>query len=67
MKNCMTNLPYECGRIIAFATAAGVAIDAGNVIDLLADNLPNCPLNDLRTALARSNYAGRWPSAECSR
>jgi hypothetical protein len=58
------NLSYECGRIIARAVAAGVSLDAGNVIDLLADNLPSFTLAQLRAALADSQYAGRWPAAE---
>lgn len=58
------NLPYECGHVITRALAAGVALDDGNVIDLLADNLPSFRLPELRAALAASSYAGRWPSAE---
>ena len=63
----MTNLPYECGRVIARAIAAGVVIDAGNVIDLLADNFPFVTLSDLRIALRQTQFAGRWPDAEILR
>jgi Recombination endonuclease VII len=47
-------------RIIAKARAAGLTIDDGNVVDLLADNLPRASLNDLRRAL---ELIGGFPRA----
>lgn len=49
---------------IARALKAGIAIDDGNVIDLLADNLTSYSLAELRMALSLSSYAGAWPRAE---
>ena len=54
-------------HIIERAVAAGVTVDSGNVIDLLADNLPGLGIHTLRVALADSTYRGRWPSAERQR
>jgi len=53
--------------IIERAERAGVAIDSGNVIDLLADNMPDASLEDCRHALRVSSFRGRWPAAERAR
>lgn len=49
--------------IIADAEQAGVVIDDGNVIDLLADNITWIPLADLRDALVVAGLAARFPRA----
>lgn len=54
----------QVNQIIGKAIGARVVVDAGNVVDLLADNLPRVPLDTLRAALAASRYGGRWPTAE---
>lgn len=60
-------LYVEVSYTISRAIEAGVAIDSGNVIDLLADNFPTKTLPELRRALALSMHSGRWPDAERQR
>lgn len=60
-------LGTQAGELIEKAIAAGIEIDSGNVIDLLADNITRASLPELRAALAMSKYAGRWPDAERQR
>jgi hypothetical protein len=48
---------------IADAEAAGVAIDDGNVVDLLADRYTNVSLMDIRSALVVAGYSERFPKA----
>jgi hypothetical protein len=52
----------DVAAIIGRALRDGIALDDGNVIDLLADNI-EAPLDDLRAALARSAFASRFPKA----
>lgn len=49
--------------IIDRADAAGVVVDDGNVIDLLADNIAIVPIEDLRAALVCSGHGSRFPKA----
>lgn len=58
------NIVADVNRVIHRAAREGMTIDGGNVIDLLADNIPVIRLSDLRTALAASEFAGQWPEAE---
>ena len=51
MPELLTELSKQCRIIIDRAEQAGVVIDNGNVIDLLADNL-YASLTDLCSALA---------------
>lgn len=53
----------EARGIIAAAEADGVAIDDGNVVDLLADHLTRVPLDTLRDALVVAGLAARFPRA----
>lgn len=50
--------------IIERAERAGVSIDSGNVIDLLADHMPEASLEGCRHALRVSSFRNRWPAAE---
>lgn len=51
-------------QVIAAARADGVAIDDGNVIDLLADNIvPPYPLATLRQLLIVGGMANEFPRA----
>lgn len=60
----LDELAPKVNQIIGKAIGARVALDAGNVVDLLADNLPGVSLDLLRSALVVSRYGGRWPTAE---
>lgn len=55
--------PAQVARRIEYALANGVELDDGNVIDYLADNMTRATLPELRTALARTIYASRFPKA----
>ncbi|RIL03112.1 MAG: hypothetical protein DCC71_15385 [Proteobacteria bacterium] len=50
-------------EIVAAAEADGVALDDGNVVDLLADQMPRVPLAELRAALVDAGLAPRFPKA----
>lgn len=58
-------------EIVAAAEADGVALDDGNVVDLLADQLaeqmPRVPLDELRAALVAAGLAPRFPKATARR
>lgn len=56
------SLALDARAIIASAERAGLVVDDGNVIDLLADNL-DASLATLRAVLAVA-YPGRFPRAE---
>ena len=49
--------------IIEAAEADGLKINNGNVIDLLADNIPGVSLFDLRCALVVAGYSPRFSRA----
>lgn len=51
--------------IIAKAEAAGLTIDDGNVVDLIADNLP-ITLKEIRELLVIEGFAKRFPKATLS-
>jgi hypothetical protein len=59
----LTDVAAECKRVIERADAADVALDDGNVVDLLADNIPHVSLADLRCALVISGHGSRFPKA----
>jgi hypothetical protein len=50
-------------EIITKADVAGVALDDGNIIDLLADNIETGSLDDLRASLLMAGYGARFPKA----
>lgn len=58
----LTTVAEHVTHIIRRAEAAGVVIDDGNVIDLLADNIM-LPLETIRQALAVSAVARRFSQA----
>ena len=53
--------------IIARAEADGLTIDDGNVVDLLADNLNDLSISQIRLALIVAGLAARFPRASRSR
>jgi hypothetical protein len=58
----------DARAIIAAARADGVAIDDGNVVDLLLDNLPGAPsIEDCRAALRDAGLAAEFPGAASGR
>ena len=61
----LIDLAHQVRQIISAAQADGLTIDDGNVIDLLADNLPRVSLSDLRTALVVAGYT--FPKATKAR
>jgi len=61
------DIAAEARKIIARAEAAGVVIDDGNVVDLLADNIsPRVSLADIRCALVVAGLGGRFPRSTSS-
>lgn len=63
----LVDVAAECKRVIDRAERAGVTIDDGNVIDLLADNIVDVSLADLRAALVCSGHGPRFPRATSKR
>lgn len=63
MSNPLDNA-RDAELVIERAVTAGITLDAGNVIDLLVDNLLHLTLAECREALRISSFRGRWPSAE---
>ena len=61
-KGSIEELATQAKKIIARAEKAGVEIDDGNVVDLIADN-SNASLIDIRTALVVASLASRFPKA----
>jgi hypothetical protein len=59
----LIEIARECEAVIDRAEAAGVTIDDGNVIDLLADNLEREPLRTLQDALVITRHGARFPRA----
>lgn len=60
-------LANDCRVIIQRADHAGVAVDAGNVIDLLADNVTGASLDELRAALDAAGYGDRFQTKPTGR
>lgn len=59
----LTDIATRARQIIDAAEHDGLTIDDGNVVDLLANNIPRVPLNDLRSALVVAGLAARFPRA----
>lgn len=59
----LTDIASRARRIIEAAETAGVAIDDGNVVDLIADNISDVSLSDIRCALVVAGLAPRFPRA----
>jgi hypothetical protein len=59
----LTEVADKCRRIIERADAAGISLDDGNIVDLLADNIELVSLNDLRDALVVCGHGARFPRA----
>lgn len=60
----LIDIAKEARVIIDRARAAGVTVDDGNVVDLLADNMPSVPLDTFRYALAIAGAGNHFPRAE---
>lgn len=58
----LADLDDFCRQTIEAAEAAGLVIDDGNVVDLIADNC-NASLRDIREALVYAGFAQRFPQA----
>jgi hypothetical protein len=56
------DLAHFCADRIGAAEREGVAIDDGNVVDLIADN-SDADLTDIRMALVSAGLAMRFPCA----
>ena len=56
-------LAREIVSIIDRADKAGVALDDGNIVDLIADNVMGATLDDIRRALVFAGCSGRFPKA----
>jgi hypothetical protein len=59
----LTDIAAYARTLIDAATRDGLSIDDGNVIDLLADNIPRVPLDTFRHALVVAGYSARFPRA----
>lgn len=59
----LTDVAADVRAVIDRADAAGITLDDGNVIDLLADNIEHVSLRDLRDALVISGHGARFPRA----
>jgi hypothetical protein len=57
------DIAQEARLIITRARKAGVTVDDGNVIDLLADQMTREPLDTLRDALAVSGLGHQFSNA----
>lgn len=63
MSVLLTELAADARRAIEDAERAGITIDDGNVVDLLADRHPSLSLRTLRHALVSAGLAKRFPRA----
>lgn len=63
MPKPLIQIATEVRRIIERADSADIALDDGNIIDLLADNLESEPLDTLRDALVVAGMGSRFPHA----
>jgi hypothetical protein len=59
----LVELAEECQDTISSAENDGLVINDSNVIDLLADNILDCPLDTFRHALVCAGLAQRFPQA----
>lgn len=57
--NDIAALARECRRIVLAARAAGVLVTRAQMLDLVADQLPDIALVTLREALSRAGV-GYW-------
>lgn len=58
----MQRLAKDCIFLIEWARRDGLIIDEGNVIDLIADNVTNVTLNEIKEALQLAGYADKFPN-----
>ncbi len=56
----LLDIAMQARGTIAAADMAGLMINDSNVIDLLADNIPDVPLNTLRDALVVAGLSPRF-------
>lgn len=59
----LLELARKARTIIMRAEKAGVEVTDGNVVDLIADNLPREALANIRAALVVAGYLERFPNA----
>lgn len=59
----LVDVARECRAILEGAESAGVIIDDGNIVDLIADHLTTIPLDCIRDALVIAGLATRFPEA----
>lgn len=59
----LATLAKDCEQLIRFAESKGIAIDDGNVVDLIADNIVSVSLAQIRAALIIAGYAEQFPRA----
>ena len=62
MPNTLMGLVKQIHTLVSKAESAGVVIDDGNVVDLIADNI-NAPLLTIREALMIAYPSNRFPKA----
>lgn len=60
-------LAAQAREIVGRARAAGVVVDDGNVVDLLADHMTRIPLETLRHVLVVAGFGDEFPRASTLR
>ncbi len=63
MPMTLVALAKEIRNVIKKAENDGLVIDDGNVVDVVADNVPGESLYAIREALRLSDYERRFPKA----
>lgn len=59
----LVNIAQSCRALVERADQAGIRLDDGNVVDLIADSLTELPLDTIRDALVVAGLAPRFPKA----
>jgi hypothetical protein len=63
----LETLAHNVRQLITVADNNGWAMDDGNVVDYIADNISRASLSDIRTALVVAGYSARFPKATRAR
>lgn len=57
----MQRLAKDCTFLIEWARGDGLIIDDSNIIDLIADNITNVAVDEIKEALRLAGYADEFP------
>jgi hypothetical protein len=60
----LLDIAHNIRQLITLADNGGWALDDGNVVDYIADNIgPMASLSDIRAAIVVAGYSARFPKA----